>query len=50
MGSVLFLQAITVIFSLSIVTTLLNKRLFDMPQAIGVPIVSAILVFALQWG
>jgi monovalent cation:H+ antiporter, CPA1 family len=50
MGSVLFLQAITVIFSLSIVTTLLNKRLFDMPPAIGVPIVSAILVFALQWG
>ncbi|MDF7676168.1 cation:proton antiporter [Neisseriaceae bacterium ESL0693] len=50
MGSVLFLQAITVIFALSIVTTLLNKRLFGMPQAIGVPIVSALLVFALQWG
>ncbi|WP_066566951.1 sodium:proton antiporter [Snodgrassella sp. CFCC 13594] len=50
MGSVVFLQIVTVIFALSIITTLMNKRIFSMPQAIGVPIVSAILVFILQWG
>ncbi|OTG85884.1 sodium:proton antiporter [Acinetobacter sp. ANC 4558] len=50
MGSFLFLQIFTVIFALSIATTIFNKRILGFPQAIGVPIVSAILVFLLQWG
>ena len=50
MGSYFLLQALTVIFALSIATTIFNKRILGFPQAIGVPIVSAILVFLLQWG
>ncbi|WOE33194.1 MULTISPECIES: cation:proton antiporter [unclassified Acinetobacter] len=50
MGSFLFLQIFTVIFALSIATTIFNKRVLGFPQAIGVPIVSAIFVFLLQWG
>ena len=50
MGSYLFLQIFTVIFALSIATTIFNKRVLGFPQAIGVPIVSAIFVFLLQWG
>ncbi len=34
---------------MSIATTLFNKRILGLPQAIGVPIVSALLVFILQW-
>ena len=33
----------------AIATTLFNKRVFGLPAAIGVPIVSAIFVFLLQW-
>lgn len=50
MGNYFFLQAFTVIFALSIATTIFNKRILGFPQAIGVPIVSAIFVFVLQWG
>ncbi|MGY5392219.1 cation:proton antiporter [Acinetobacter sp. NigerLNRRAM0016] len=50
MGNFLFLQIFTVIFALSIATTIFNKRILGFPQAIGVPIVSAIFVFILQWG
>lgn len=50
MGNYFLLQFFTVIFALSIVTTIFNKRILGFPQAIGVPIVSAILVFILQWG
>ena len=42
MGS-FFLQLLTVVFALSIATTMFNKRVLSFPQAIGVPIVSAIL-------
>ncbi|OTG69248.1 sodium:proton antiporter [Acinetobacter sp. ANC 4470] len=50
MGNFFFLQILTVIFALSIATTIFNKRILAFPQAIGVPIVSAIFVFILQWG
>lgn len=50
MGNFFLLQLFTVVFALSIVTTIFNKRILGFPQAIGVPIVSAILVFILQWG
>ena len=50
MGNYFLLQALSVIFALSIATTMFNKRILDFPQAIGVPIVSAVLVFILQWG
>lgn len=50
MGNFFFLQVFTVIFALSIATTIFNKRILGFPQAIGVPIVSAIFVFILQWG
>lgn len=50
MGNYFILQLFTVIFALSIVTTTFNKRILGFPQAIGVPIVSALLVFILQWG
>lgn len=50
MGSYLILQVFTVVFALSIATTIFNKRVLGFPQAIGVPIVSAIFVFILQWG
>lgn len=50
MGSFFLLQVLTVIFALSIATTIFNKRILNFPQAIGVPIVSAVLVFILQWG
>lgn len=49
MGSYFFLQVFTVVFALSIATTIFNKRVLGFPQAIGVPIVSAIFVFILQW-
>ena len=49
MGSFFFLQLLTVVFALSIATTMFNKRVLSFPQAIGVPIVSAIFVFILQW-
>lgn len=49
-GKFLFLQLLTVVFALSIATTMFNKRVLGFPQAIGVPIVSAIFVFILQWG
>lgn len=49
MGSFLILQVFTVVFALSIATTIFNKRVLGFPQAIGVPIVSAIFVFILQW-
>ncbi|GAA5010199.1 cation:proton antiporter [Acinetobacter puyangensis] len=49
MGSYLFLQALTVIFLLSISTTLFNKKVLGFPAAIGVPMVSALFVFLLQW-
>ena len=49
MGSYFFLQALTVVFVLSISTTLFNKKVLAFPAAIGVPIVSALFVFVLQW-
>ncbi len=49
MGNYFFLQVFTVVFALSIATTIFNKRVLGFPQAIGVPIVSAIFVFILQW-
>ena len=49
MGSYFILQVFTVIFALSIATTIFNRRILGFPQAIGVPIVSAVLVFILQW-
>lgn len=49
MGSYSLLQIFTVVFLLSIATTLFNKRVLGLPAAIGVPIVSAIFVFLLQW-
>ncbi|MDO4222552.1 MAG: cation:proton antiporter [Acinetobacter sp.] len=50
MGDFFLLQALSVVFALSIITTIFNKRILGFPQAIGVPIVSAIIVFLLQWG
>ena len=50
MGNFFLLQALTAVFALSIATTIFNKRILGFPQAIGVPIVSAIFVFILQWG
>lgn len=49
MGSFFFLEVFTIVFALSIATTLFNKRVLGLPAAIGVPIVSAIFVFLLQW-
>lgn len=49
MGSFIFLEVFTIICLVSIATTLFNKRILNLPQAIGVPIVSALLVFILQW-
>ena len=49
MGNYFFLQVFTVVFALSIATTIFNKRVLGFPQAIGVPIVSAVFVFILQW-
>lgn len=49
MGNYFFLQLFTVVFALSIATTIFNKRILGFPQAIGVPIASAIFVFILQW-
>ncbi len=50
MGNYFFLQVFTVVFALSIATTIFNKRILGFPQAIGVPLVSAVFVFLLQWG
>lgn len=50
MGNFFILQLLTVVFALSIITTIFNKRILGFPQAIGVPIVSAIIVFIIQWG
>lgn len=49
MGSYIFLQVMVIVFLVSIVTTTFNKRILNLPPAIGVPIVSAVLVFILQW-
>lgn len=49
MGSFIFLEVFTIVCLVSIATTLFNKRILNLPQAIGVPIVSALLVFILQW-
>ncbi|OOS07709.1 sodium/proton antiporter, CPA1 family [Moraxella cuniculi DSM 21768] len=49
MGSFIFLEIFVVVCLVSITTTLFNKRILGLPQAIGVPIVSALLVFILQW-
>ncbi len=49
MGSFIFLEIFTIVCLVSITTTLFNKRILNLPQAIGVPIVSALLVFILQW-
>lgn len=49
MGSHLFLQIIVVVCLLSAFTTTFNKRCLNLPPAIGVPIVSAVFVFILQW-
>lgn len=49
MGNYLFLQIIVVVCILSIATTIFNKRVLGLPSPIGVPIVSAVFVFILQW-
>ena len=49
MGNFIFLEIFVVVCLISIITTLFNKRFLNLPQAIGVPIVSALLVFLLQW-
>lgn len=49
MGNFIFLQIFVAVCALSITTTLFNKRVLGFPQAIGVPIASAMLVFILQW-
>lgn len=49
MGSFLFLELLSVVFLLSIFTTIFNKKFLGLPPAIGVPIVSALAVFLLQW-
>lgn len=49
MGSYFFLQVFVVVFALSIATTTFNKRVLNLPPAIGVPLVSAVAVFLLQW-
>jgi CPA1 family monovalent cation:H+ antiporter len=36
MGNFFLLQAFTVVFALSIATTIFNKRILGFPQAIGV--------------
>lgn len=50
MGSYIVLQVLLVVFLLSLATTTFNRRIFNLPDAIGVPIASALLVFILQWG
>lgn len=49
MGSFIFLEVFVIVCLVSISTTLFNKRFLNLPQAIGVPIVSALFVFLLQW-
>lgn len=49
MGNFFLLQVLVAVCSLSVITTMFNKRILGFPQAIGVPIVSAVLVFILQW-
>lgn len=49
MGNYIFLQVLVVIFALSIATSMINRRFLSLPAAIGVPIVSAVSVFLLQW-
>lgn len=49
MGSFIFLEVFVIVCLISISTTLFNKRFLNLPQAIGVPIVSALFVFLLQW-
>lgn len=49
MGSFLFLEFFVIVCLISISTTLFNKRILNLPQAIGVPIVSALFVFLLGW-
>ncbi len=43
------MEIFAIVCLVSIATTLFNKRILGLPQAIGVPIVSALLVFILQW-
>ena len=49
MGNFFILQVFTVVFALSIATTIFNKRILGFPQAIGVPIVSAIFDGSSIW-
>ncbi|WP_375540335.1 cation:proton antiporter [Moraxella nasovis] len=49
MGSFIYLEVFVIVCLISISTTLFNKRFLNLPQAIGVPIVSALFVFVLQW-
>lgn len=49
MGNFFLLQVLVAVCALSVITTMFNKRILGFPQAIGVPIVSAVLVFILQW-
>ncbi|EGT97017.1 Na+/H+ antiporter NhaP [Acinetobacter baumannii ABNIH1] len=50
MGNFFLLQAFTVVFALSIATTIFNKRILGFPQAIGVPLVSAIFCLHFAMG
>lgn len=49
MGNYLFLQIALIVCLVSLFTSIFNKRFLNLPPPIGVPIVSAVLVFILQW-
>lgn len=49
MGSYLYLEIFVIVFGLSAMTSMINKRVLGFPAAIGTPIVAAISVFLIQW-
>ena len=50
MGNFFLLQAFTVVFALSIATTIFNKRILAFLRLSAYLLFSAIFVFILQWG
>lgn len=49
MGSYFYLQVIVIVVTLSLFTSIFNKKVLNLPPAIGIPIVSAVCAFVLQW-
>lgn len=49
MGNHFFLQMVVIVVVLSLFTSIFNKRFLNLPEAIGIPIVSAVCAFLLQW-